>query len=90
MREDEGLFMRGAIISRQKKMAGKESKELAAYVLLADGRECAVKHWDPCGENYPRGECRCFPLSIKINSYNGHSSLEFSVKKARASHGKDF
>jgi hypothetical protein len=77
MRENVGLFLAGAITSRQKRIVGTNPKELAACMILAQGKECLAGHWESKGGCFSAREPVSIPLPASINSCSGHNSLEF-------------
>ena len=88
--DKDGLLIAGLVSGRSKRFVGEKKIELVTYKVSAGGRDYFVKDWAPDGVYFDVGDKFVMPVSVKIYSRNGQSSLDFSVSKAGSMIGEAF
>jgi hypothetical protein len=86
---DNGLFLTGAVVSRNKKLVGENKTELVTYQVNIGNAVIYMKDWRPNGAYYTVGEVITVPVFIKIFNGGNAPRLEYTLKKERED-GEDF
>ena len=88
--DKDGLLISGLVSGRSKRFVGEKNTELVTYKVSAGGRDFYVKDWLPGGVYFDVGDKFVMPVSVKIYSRNGQSSLDFSISKSGSMLGEAF
>ena len=79
---NEGLIIAGTVNGRAKKAVGENKVELVTYRITAGGKDYYVKDWKPDGSYFSIGEKIETPVSVKVYSKNGQTSLDYSILRS--------
>jgi len=74
----EGLFLKGSVAGRKKRIVGAKNIELVTYKIFADGRTYFVKDWTP-KDYLTVGAPVELPIYVKSYQNNGQIMVDYTI-----------
>ena len=84
----EGLFLKGSVAGRKKRIVGAKNIELVTYKIFADGKTYFVKDWTP-KDYLTVGAPVELPISVKSYQNNGQIMIDYTIYSS-SNAGEDF
>ena len=88
--ETKGICISGVVSGRTKRFIGENKTELITYKIQAGNKDYYIKDWKPDGVYYKVGDTINMPITIRIYTKNGQSSLDYSILKESTMFGDKF
>jgi len=84
----EGLFLKGSVAGRKKRIVGAKNIELVTYKIFADGKAYFVKDWAP-KDYLTVGSLVELPIFVKAYQNNGQTMIDYTIY-TNTNSGEDF